>query len=205
MLLCCITGFISMVIGSRVIGPAWNATKVLAEKAGVAQIGTLIDAYIFFEGNAERKILADALLRLLPELQEADHSLLTEMQLEKIVTILHTPSERDNFRSLTLRGDLILNRDHLNVQIALIKALEHVGDGTTILAVRNIEANDAYTQGKKELKRAAQESLPVLVERAKRLKLKNVLLRPSTEASETLLRPAQSTGESDSETLLRHV
>lgn len=196
---------ISSQLYSRKNTPAIVAAKELTKRDEIAQIGALIVACDICKGKPEQRVFVDALVRLLPKLQEANASLLNPDHLEILIKILNTPSEKDNFRSLIGRGNPTLNKVHLELQLIIIKTLEQMGDATALTAVRFIAVNAAHSPGKKELKRAAQESLPALIERAKRLKLKNVLLRPSTESSETLLRPAQSTGESDSETLLRHV
>lgn len=146
----------------------WIALRIIAIDLPQA-VGPLIDVLAtrtsigFFPG---RKIKV-ALIRLLPRLQSTDANLLVPRQRSALNRFLrHDDSGRNPFYNADL-------------SVAILRALEQVGDETALPDVRNLakSAKDARVRS------AAQECLPFLQQLVDHPHLENTLLRASGPGS----------------------
>lgn len=162
-----------------------QAARWLSEVDDVRAVGPLLDVFDK-EDFTSKPYARSALTRLLPKLKSSDRALLTDEQRASL------------FRTLGASHDA-------DYQLAALKALEQVGDGRAADTVRKLASSEELKMQHPEVYQAAEECLPVLLERQEAEKESNLLLRPA-ESQETveaaLLRPAAAS-ESDEATLLR--
>jgi hypothetical protein len=93
-----------------------------------------------------------------------------------------------------------------SLSIALLQAIEKVGDGRALPEVERVANTEAVNEHHERIRAAAERCLTVLRERVEQERLGHTLLRPASAPDTpavTLLRPAQGPGESDPERLLR--
>ena len=94
----------------------------------------------------------------------------------------------------------------LDFRLAILKALEQIGDAAAIPAVEHLANGYAYSANQKALKAAAQECLPLLRANFGSVEANKTLLRASSAenaAPETLLRASEPAPDTKPEELLR--
>lgn len=159
-----------------------QAIKGLAYADDVSMIGT-IAACLFDEDGAVCAEAANALKRLLPQVKASDKR---HIQPEEMNALLKALDGHDDA-----------------LRVAILKALEQIGDAKAIPHVERIIAGPVTPP----VRRAAEECLPYLRLRAEQEQQAQTLLRASTAVEvampETLLRPAQGAVSSDTSQLLR--
>lgn len=162
-----------------------RAARALARIDDLRVVGPLLEA-LEMGDTYSHAAAADALKRLLPRLR-ADHAeLLNENQFNCLLRALRN------------------NDAHL--VIAILQALEQIGDRRALPEVERLADAEAFTHTQQRIKDAANECLPALIDKTVRERAGQRLLRPSTapgEAEETLLRPAQGMASIDPQLLLR--
>ena len=174
--------------------PRFDAEEI-AQLGGTQAIAPLFAALRATSSPPLLREMRDALTLLLPQMKASDASLLT-------------PTSRK-----TIRGLLIgVSPNHQKyecedaLRIAMLKALEQVGNAKDIPIVEKLIQRNARTPGEKLVRQAAMECLPMLLINCGEVEAARTLLRPSqAEAahSATLLRPAGGAGQMDSAELLR--
>jgi len=153
--------------------------------------------------SATRQVAAEALERLLPQLRASDAPLISEAGMSGLLSIL-------SYRNVSPP-----------LWLAVLRALEQVGDARAIPAVKRVvslpvPASVALRVARafdpagverliEEIQSAARETLAALEERAELERQRNLLLRPAQASVEEdrLLRPASGASESPAEQLLR--
>lgn len=177
--------------------PRRHACALLAGLGDVRAVGPLLDACTGFE-TAEDRAIAQALIELLPRLRAGDAHLLDRYQYRNLVFDLEQAAkDPSGFPPLRIAFD-----------IAIIRALEQIGDEEAEKAVRNIAALPAYNRDCERLVAAAQAALPALEARAAADRAGRTLLRAASAPAErggALLRPASGAATADEEQLLRPV
>src|SRR5579884_4112753 len=128
-----------------------------------------------------------ALIQRLPQMRASDAAYLA-------------PEQRDClYRALGQRA--------LELSLAILKALEQIGDQRALPLVSKLAEQEARTHQEKQIKEAAQACLPYLVDRTLEGRAGNMLLRAASQPEappDTLLRPAQAVvSEADAQDLLR--
>ncbi len=162
-----------------------DATKALTKYNDVR----CIPAFAEVLGCKDKRleiIAEEKLIQLLPLMKASDAHLLNENQRKNLN------------QAIEKRGS--------TVACAIMKAYEQVGDSSAIPFVQRVKNETRETLRKQ----AAERCLPFLVQRAETEKLRQTLLRAAdgntqTTAPNMLLRPAASTAETQSETLLRPI
>ena len=163
-----------------------SATLKLTEWDDVRVVGPLAEELASPEQDI-RFAAEMALISLLPRLRASDAYLLNTNQRHCLY--------------YTLSGTR-----HIWLKIAILKALEQVGDSEAILYVERLAAGEGAAEWSPEVRQAAIDCLPYLQERARHESSKQTLLRSadSTGATaKTLLRSANETSEINPEQLLR--
>ena len=130
--------------------PQWNAEE-LARVGGVAAVGTLLERMGGPKAPRQVAPLVAALTELLPQMKASDAGLLTAEQRQMLNGTL-----KREFNG-NLNADMMLN-----YRLAILKALEQVGDASAIPVVSRLANGKAGTASQKALKAAAQECLPLL-------------------------------------------
>jgi hypothetical protein len=154
-----------------------DAVKALAQYGGARSTGLLAEALTIADIRVQ---VEQALIRELPKLKASDAPLLNEEQRYYLYQALTT-------------------RNNTNLILAILKALEQVGDEKAIPFVERLAEGKANFKSQ-EVRKAAATCLPYLREQAAKQKEHQTLLRPSsaadvvTTAPDTLLRPAQYGG-----------
>ncbi len=144
-------------------------------------VGPLVDALAFGD-EVTQQDARKALVRLLPRLQASDANLLDGKQREQLRQMLFT--------------------DYTELNVSILKAYEHVGDGPELEAVERLLQNAIWHV---EARDAAEACLPFLQWRARQMQSSQTLLRASqhTTTPEILLRPAGNSQTEDETQLLR--
>jgi hypothetical protein len=160
-----------------------NTVPLLAEEDDIRIIGPMVDALGYNDKDVPG-IAEQALIRLLPKMQASDSILLNEEQRNALYKRLHG--------------------DPADLQIAILKALEQVGDSKALPHVQRLAREQASWARARRVKEAAEACLPFLLKRVEQERAAGTLLRATTadETSNALLRPAGG-GHTDTETLLR--
>lgn len=146
---------------------------------------------VLYSGISESKQLIEpTLIRLLPRFQATDAALLKTWQRERLYRELDMCSSR-----------LIGNSVNVELMIAILKALEQIGDEK---ALKHVEPLVIKAKNPR-VREAAQACLPFLQERVHQQRLGNILLRPSDTAivSEELVRPVAYNNDNEPAQLLR--
>jgi hypothetical protein len=167
-------------------GAQKSAARALALLDDPKTVGALAEALEYSDLDVET-VARNALIRNLPLLKASNAEFLSDDQ-------------RKCLHRVFLKAD-----QDLKLGMAILAALDQVGDDRDVSAVKKLTEAEAATSNEKKLQEKAKEILPGLEERAEMSRVANTLLRASsTPASEvTLLRPAQDTGETCEAQLLR--
>lgn len=151
----------------------------------ISVVGPLTEA-LEYRNRAVREAAATSLIRLLPRLQATDTDLLTFAQ----------------------RGNLhrALLRDNVELALAILSALEQVGDGRAIPNVQKLASGFGLAHQEKRVQESARQTLACLRQRVELQRAPQILLRAAS-ASEvgagTLLRPAAGVADTQEHVLLR--
>jgi len=163
----------------------------VADQYDVRSIGPLIDA-LNLDDAQTREIAAVALTDRLPHLGEDDDARLTESQRTRLCHLLSLPVEsplHKDIRALFRPAD----SRAIDFRVAILRALEKVGDSKAIPIVRQLATRKPGTPGERRIREAAITCLSALELRAEQLRSRRTLLRashPNAAAPDTLLRPA---------------
>lgn len=160
-----------------------RVVKNAANAADVTMIGGFIAC---LRDDAEIRAIAEQTLqRLLPQVQASDKQYVSDVEM----AILLKQLDGKNF----------------SLVIAILKALEQIGDARAIPKVERIVDAPFSPQYPTRVVEAAQECLPFLQQRAEQSRQASTLLRASEVIStpETLLRPAKEGASVQTEQLLR--
>lgn len=174
--------------------PDWNAEELM-RIGGVQAVGTLIDLIQTPKTPRQTTPLLVALTNLLPLMQASDAALLTAEQRKLLYWIV--------------KGGFTAGVNpaaYLKFRLAILKALEQIGDAGAIPVVTSLANGWAYTVNQKALKAAAQECLPLLQSNFGSVEATKSLLRASQSlptAPELLLRSAEFIPDANPKTLLR--
>jgi hypothetical protein len=146
-------------------------------------IGPLLTALGWIDVSQYESLFRWTLTRLLPRLTVSDSLLLSD------------------------RHRATLNRElaHADADYccAILKALEEIGDGSSVPYVRRL-AEPSKTTDSVRVKQAARECLEILLARTERKQSKERLLRPAEgDPVGTLLHPVSAQGKEDPDQLLR--
>jgi hypothetical protein len=169
------------------LGPSRKARHAANRLSGLDDlraIGAMVETLSFGHDREVKAPVRETLIRLLPRLKASDAGLLTERHIALLRATLATSPyvTGDLFARLSRRVDA-----HTQLQIAILKAFEQVGDSRSLPVVANL----AMSGVRPEVRAAAEECLPFLQARVEQ-----------ERASQTLLRAA-SAGGSDPSGLLR--
>jgi hypothetical protein len=180
-------GILSSLIAAAAVSKAQKkATKELAEFEDVRSVGPLAQA-LEYQDRELKAVAENKLTRLLPSLQASDASLLDEEQRKCLYRALHGRNT-----------ELVL---------AILKALEQVGDDKALPHVEKLAEGEGVVRGDfSRIREAAQACLPALQQRAEWERSRQTLLRAASASdtpSDVLLRPAGGTIEADPQQLLR--
>lgn len=173
--------------------PSWNAEE-MTRIGGVQAVGALLELLGTPKRPKQLKPLFVALIHLLPQMKASDAGLLTTGQRKLLYTLLK------NGQNMFSKPDLMLT-----FRLAILKALEQIGDTAAIPVVARLANGQARTTDQKALKAAALDCLPLLQVNFGGVEATKTLLRASTPenaAPETLLRPAEFTLDENPEQLL---
>lgn len=166
-----------------------NAASELAKLRPKRAVGPLADA-LEYGDKSIRTLASSALQDILPQLQASDDHLLNVEQRGRLYNVL----KRARFKQDAL------------LMIAILKALEQIGDEKALPAVENLAKIESCNGMEPLVKEAAQECLPALTERVERQRRAQTLLRPAAapdNPAELLLRPAPGAAPADPDRLLR--
>lgn len=181
-----------------------HSTGPLSALGDVRLVGPLVEM-LRIEDHHVRARAGAALTQLLPHLQASDASLLTTSQRMLLCRVLASPLN-DLFRS-DLVVMLTRQTKHMaDLQVAILKAFEQVGDSKALPVVERLATSPAKTGDQQRVRDAAVACLPALQMRAAQQQAHSTLLRASA-ARETnpalLLRPADGSVTTEAEELLR--
>lgn len=161
-----------------------NAVKALGNVDDPHMVGPLASC-LADKDNEIKRMAVEALKRLLPQVKATDRRYISSEEMDLLLKQL---SGKDSV-----------------LTIAILKALEQIGDEKALAEVEWLAENDEDAPA--EVRQAAQDCLPFLRIRAEEVRQAQTLLRasaPVTEiAPDTLLRPAQGSVEADPNQLLR--
>ncbi len=160
----------------------------LARMEDVRAIGQLAEIQAWPDARMARMARA-GLIRLLPQMQAGDARLLDVRQRAFLYQRLRLSEARANPEFL----------------LAILKALEQIGDTDAVPYVEALAHSEPPTLRERQVKQAAEECLPYLLECAQHNRDSQVLLRASagSEPPERLLRPLRPSTAPESERLLR--
>jgi len=165
-----------------------RATRLLMRLEDVRAVGPLLDAMVSHSDDIS--FISDirrSLSSLLPRLQASDAKNL----LPRHISILNN--------ELTHRRTLWKPRVGTDHILTVLKALEQVGDETSLTAVEKL----VHITKSEKVREAAEACLPFLQQRA--VLGKHTLLRAASHNTADLLLPAHGAAEPKSDTLLRAV
>jgi hypothetical protein len=163
--------------------------RELASQDTVQAVGPLAEALDWPDAHI-RRVVIEALTTLLPRLHATDAALLSSGQRAAL------------YRMLTLANA----RTHSKFLVALLTALEQVGDQTAVPYVESLVKTQPLTSQQKKVHEAACHCLPYLQEQARQDQYSQTLLRASSVPNvspETLLRPVSSPAGVETAYLLR--
>ncbi len=187
-------GMALMALKFMLTKPKWNAEELISV-GGVQAVGTLIDLLPAPKLPKQLAPLFSALTVLLPQMKTSDASLVNTTQRKQLYQLLQGAI----FPGLS-------SQVLLNFRLAILKALEQIGDAAAIPVVTSIANGKARTEDQKILKAAALECLPLLREKTAAVEATNMLLRASSQeiaAPETLLRASEARADANPKELLR--
>lgn len=189
----------------------WSSRKHLRQSTGtmselddVRLIGPLAQM-LQIEDRHVRTRAGVALTQLLPRLHASETHLLDTAQRALLCRVLAYPLN-DVFRSELVVLLTRQTQQMADLQIAILKAFEQVGDAKALPIVERVAMSKAKTADQQRVHAAAVQCLPYLRARAAQQQAHQSLLRASS-AMETnpdiLLRPAGATNTPDAQQLLR--
>ncbi len=178
--------------------------SVLANQDDVRSVGALIDSLSLEDGRMH-EIAIDGLIRLLPRLKASDATLLTAVQRTRLCHILSLPAEKPLFSDI---GYVFrrANEKDIELRVAILAALEQIGDRSALPIVVRLANGKAKTAGQRRIQEAAQACLPALQLLTRLEGDPLTLLRASDAANTapgTLLRAAQGVAQTPPGELLR--
>ena len=180
---------ISLLLARNVLSSRHReAGQMLSTQDDVRIVGALADMLAWPDPRDWPKAM-EGLMRVLPWLKASDSHLLSQ-------------SQRSILYRLLVIGQA---RKHGRYMVTLLRALEQIGDDSSIAPVRRLAQSTARTASETEVKRAAEECLRALQERVGRGDVPHTLLRAASNAApETaLLKPAGAAGNAEVDLLLR--
>lgn len=157
-----------------------SAAQALASIADKRLIGVLIDMLAY-----ERKAAVEALIRVLPTLQASDASQLNAHRRNALYFGL----------DMQFMDEAKLTEDHATYVVAILKALEQVGDEKALARVEKLTELRAFSPAQKQVVQAAKDCRPFLQQRAEQAKIGGTLLRASCveeQPADHLLRPLEA-------------
>lgn len=163
--------------------------RSLLREKDVSAVGRLAEASLWPSPQVQAAALG-ALTRLLPMMKASDAHVLTTYQRQCLYALLQ-------------RGNACA---HPEAAIALLRALEQIGDVAAIRPVRDLASMPETSARAAAVRRAAHECLPALLECARRNTDPQVLLRPAgapTDEADLLLRPLEAGVHGDERLLVR--
>jgi hypothetical protein len=166
-----------------------EAARKLAMHDDVRGVGPLAEALDWPDSDIQM-VAARALTRLLPRMQATDANLLNSGQRANLYRKLH-PYQTGQ---------------QTDLQLAILKALEQIGDEAAVPHVRRLAGSFGLTSRQKQVKQAAIDCLPYLNARAAQLRVSQTLLRASSAtgtSADMLLRPVENAVAAPAEQLLR--
>lgn len=189
------------VIGMALMGlraflkkPTWNAEE-LARLGGVKAVGTLLDLLSAPKAPKQMTPLYVALTELLPQMKAGDAATWTVEQ--RSILLWSLQNSYGGYTSPAL---------YQNYRLAILKAMEQIGDAAAIPVVEHLANGAARTAPQKALKAAAMECLPLLRANLSDVEAAKTLLRASTpenSAPKTLLHPVEFTPDANPKQLLQ--
>ncbi len=153
-----------------------------------SQVGALTDALLWPDESA-RRIARGGLIRLLPHLTAADTRLLNQQQRTLLYSQLHTAHTKST----------------ASFQIAILKALEQIGDENAIPTVQALALCSPTSPSARQVRDAALHCLEFLPQVAQKNSASQQLLRASfseTTSPQQLLRASLGSGSEQTEHLL---
>jgi hypothetical protein len=182
--------------------------RILSAYDDMRMVGPLIDA-LGIRDTFIRTPAINTLTKLLPRLHATDAQHITALQMWRLCDALKYNSYEysDSFTrafDAPIIGGVVDRSELLDFHLAILKALEQIGDETAIPHVSAIIEQRVFREADKILRDAAVECYPTLIARVEENRPGSMLLRPSTgldRNGETLLRPARQ-GEVHLEFLL---
>ena len=194
MLLMPSVGMALMALRFGLMKPKWSAEE-LTRVGGLQAVGTLIDLITAPKLPKQMTPLFAALTELLLRMKASDACLLTTEQRR----LLHILLRSANFPGLS--PEVLLS-----LRLAILKALEQIGDASAIPIVMSLTVGKARTENERALKAAAEACLPLLRANSGAVEATNTLLRASAQESaapETLLRASEPAPDMNPKELLR--
>ncbi len=170
-----------------------EAARKLIQYNDPAIINWLFHFLSWSDGRVRRDAI-EALTRLLPHLQASDAYWISSHA--------HASLNRALGSSAAEMDDPLI----ANFTIAILKALEQVGNAGALPYVRSLAEQPARSENRQRVQEAALACLPFLQARQESQFSRQTLLRPAAESAssaQTLLRPATGTSAADSAHLLR--
>jgi len=176
--------------------PGWNAEELM-RVGGVEAVGTLLDLLSVPKAPKQMTPLYTALTELLPQMTASDAATLTAEQRR----MLHLSMQN---------GSGMMNAPvvHQHYRLAVLAAMEQIGDIDFIPIVERLANGGARTASQQALKAAAIACLPQLRADFGGLTATKTLLRASSPepfAPDTLLRPIAFVPEANPDQLLHTV
>jgi hypothetical protein len=209
--------FSGLLAGYAIPRPQHQALRELGETEDVRLVGLLAEAAVTMEFTAPgiEALATSGLTRLLPRLKASDRMLFSPHQRDCLrqllrAGVLKLPSYRylqaeENASGKVPPWYLRRIRRNRGLMLAILKALEQIGDGEDLPIVEQLAAGAGMGQSA-QVRRAAQECLPYLRQRAEQERCSKTYLRAANAPpppAETLLRAAHGGPETDPQQLLR--
>ncbi len=163
--------------------------RSIMQEEDVEAVGRIAEA-VLWPDEKIRAAAMSALVRVLPKLKASDAGILTSTQRTCLNGLLDRTTARE-------RPDVV---------VALLRALEQVGDMSAVPYVRSLANMPDATARMATVREAARECLPVLLERARQNTDPQVLLRPAEQPAapeEMLVRPVMPGPVAEDAMLLR--
>lgn len=173
--------------------PLEREVKELADRAGIRAIGPLISYMQSGASVKNMRAMASMLTVLLPQLKASDANLISVSQRRFLYRNLGFASQHNGFWAWSIEFPL-----------AILKALEQIGDEKAIPVVEKLANRKARTERGKRIKQAARECLLHLRANVGNVAFTQTLLRASEPEAraDVLLRPAEESA-SPADELLR--
>lgn len=160
---------------------AGRALSHLGDPRAVGQLAELLDG----SDRKTRRLVVDALTRLMPKLEPERRDLLDERHRRHIARAM-------------------VRKDQPDFTRAAIEALDRIGDAECVESVRLIATGQAAVSNDEAVRAVAEAALPGFERRAQAARLAATLLRPAeAPGEEMLLRPAHGPDETPEAMLVR--